>query len=54
MTYATTEYPHDAIVTLLTSGPSIAELQQNPVPKNLLSFTGPLPYRMINDALQNF
>lgn len=51
MKYNTTKYFQEAPVNLLTLGPSIAELQQNPVPENLNLFTEVLPYRMVNDAL---
>lgn len=51
MKYNTTKYFQEAPVNLLTLGPSIAELQQNPVPENLNLFTKTLPYRMVNDAL---
>ena len=33
------------------TGPTLAELQQNPVPEDFKLLTGPLPYRMLNDAL---
>ena len=51
MKQTTITYSQEAPANLLAFGPTIAELQQNPVPENLLLSNKALPYRMINDAL---
>jgi len=51
MKHNLTTYSQEAPANILAFGPSIAELQQNPVPDNLLLSDKALPYRMINDAL---
>ena len=51
MKHNLTTYYQETPANILTLGPSIAELQQNPVPENLLLLKDPLPYRMVNDAL---
>ena len=47
----TTVFSLKSPVNILTCGPSIAELQQNPVPEDLFLLDTLLPYRMVNDAL---
>ena len=51
MTHATTTYSQESSVNILAFGPSIAELQLNPVPEDLFLLNQSLPYRMVNDAL---
>lgn len=51
MKHDTATYTREIIPTPATAGPTLSELQQNPVPENFHLLTGPLPCTMVNDAL---